>query len=50
VAADLEKWFDENEELQEQLERFMRRAWRTTVIKPLRHASGNSTALQEAAE
>jgi transcriptional regulator with XRE-family HTH domain len=42
VAVDLEAWFEENEELQEELQRFIRRAWRTSVLKPLRNASGNS--------
>lgn len=50
VAAELEQWFDDHEELQEELEQFIRRAWRTSVIRPLRDASGNATSTQDAAE
>jgi hypothetical protein len=50
VATELERWFDDHEGLQDELEQFIRRAWRTTVITPLRDASGNATVLQDAAE
>jgi transcriptional regulator with XRE-family HTH domain len=50
VAAVLEQWFDENDELQEALEQQIRRAWRASVLQPLQDATGNATALEDAAE
>jgi transcriptional regulator with XRE-family HTH domain len=50
VATELETWFDNNDELQETLEQQIRRAWRTSVLQPLRDATGNATPLQDAAE
>ena len=50
VATELEEWFDDNDALQENLEQQVRRAWRASVLQPLRDASGNSTPLQDAAE
>lgn len=40
VAAALTEWFDEHEELQDEIERRIQRAWRTSVLKPLRTAVG----------
>ena len=40
VAADLRDWFEENVELREELERRITRAWETSVIVPLRRATG----------
>jgi transcriptional regulator with XRE-family HTH domain len=50
VAAELERWFDEREALQEALDQQVRRAWRTSVLQPLREATGRATPLQDAAE
>ena len=42
VARQFEAWFDENDDLQEAFERQLRRAWQSSVLEPLRKASGNS--------
>jgi hypothetical protein len=47
VAGELERWFDKHEALQEALEQQVRR-WRTSVLDPLREATG--ATLQDAAE
>jgi transcriptional regulator with XRE-family HTH domain len=47
VAGALAEWFDKNEDLQEQFDQLLQRAWRATVMKPLREASGNSMPLVE---
>lgn len=49
-VASLAEWFEKNEDLQETLDQLIQRAWRATFLEPLRNASGNSTARQEAAE
>lgn len=50
VAVELEKWFEENDDLQEAFEQQIRRAWRASVLEPLHEASGSTAPLQEAAE
>ena len=50
VAIELEKWFDKHDDLHDSLEQQIRRAWRTSVMEPLRNASGNAELSQEAAE
>ena len=40
VAAKLESWFDNHDELQAEVERRVRRAWERSVLKPLRAAAG----------
>ena len=40
VALKLESWFDDHDELQEEVERRVRRAWKKSVLKPLREAAG----------
>jgi len=50
VATELDKWFDQNDELREALEQQIRRAWRVSVLQALRNASGNATPLHSAAE
>ena len=41
VASKLDSWFDDHTELQDEVERRVRRAWRTSVLKPLRAAAGD---------
>jgi len=50
VAAELQRWFDKHGALQEGVELQVRRAWRTSVLQPLREATGQATPLQDAAE
>lgn len=45
VARALTEWFDEHEELQDEFDQLLQRAWRATVLRPLREASGNSAPL-----
>lgn len=40
VACELEAWFDANADLQDAFEKQLRRAWKTSVLQPLRKASG----------
>ena len=40
VVETLREWFDDNSEMQEELERRIKRAWRTTMIEPLLLAAG----------
>lgn len=40
VAAELRSWFEDNVELREELDRRVTRAWDTSVIAPLRRATG----------
>ena len=40
VALKLESWFEDQDELQEEVNRRVRRAWKTSVLKPLRAAAG----------
>lgn len=47
VAARLRDWFEENVELREELERRISRAWETSVISPLRRASGFEPQLRD---
>ena len=44
VADQLRDWFEESPELQEELERRIKRAWRSTMIEPLRLAAGAGPA------
>jgi hypothetical protein len=44
VASKLETWFDDNDELRQKLDRQLRKAWRTTIIEPLRAAAGGIAA------
>ena len=49
VASKLESWFDEHDELQDELERRVRRAWKMSVLRPLRAAAGGTAAVRQAA-
>lgn len=40
VAAEVEAWFLDHDELADKLERRLQRAWRQTFLKPLRKAAG----------
>jgi transcriptional regulator with XRE-family HTH domain len=40
VAAELRSWFEDNVEFREELDRRVTRAWSTSVIAPLRRATG----------
>jgi transcriptional regulator with XRE-family HTH domain len=40
VAAELEKWFEENELLNDKFEQLLKKAWRTSIIEPLSRAAG----------
>jgi hypothetical protein len=40
VATELEAWFETHEDLREEFDQLLRRAWRTSVMTPLRNASG----------
>ena len=40
IASKLETWFDENDKFQVELERRVQRAWKLSVVKPLRAAAG----------
>lgn len=40
VAATVKAWFDEQEDLQDEVERKIGRAWQVSVLKPLRDAAG----------
>jgi transcriptional regulator with XRE-family HTH domain len=46
VASELEEWFDNKAELQEALEQQIRRSWRTSILQPLRDATGNASPHQ----
>lgn len=48
VASRLEAWFDDHAELQDELDRRVRRAWKRSVLKRLRAAVGDG--LSEAAD
>lgn len=47
VAARLRAWFEDNVELREELERRISRAWQTSVVSPLRRASGSEPQLAD---
>jgi transcriptional regulator with XRE-family HTH domain len=47
VAADFESWFEEHEELQEELDELVHRAWNISVVLPLRKAAGNTHTCPE---
>jgi DNA-binding protein H-NS len=49
VAGELREWFEDNSELQDELERRVKRAWKTTMIDPLRLAAGAMPSSSEAA-
>ena len=50
VSSRLESWFDDHDEFQAEVEHRVRRAWKTSVLKPLRAAAGGiSLAKQTAA-
>jgi hypothetical protein len=36
----LSKWFDHHEELQDEVDHRIQRAWKSSVLKPLRTAAG----------
>ena len=40
IASALESWFENNDELQNEIDSRIRRAWKKTVIEPLRKAAG----------
>ena len=40
VASKLESWFDDHDQLQIELDHCVRRAWKMSVLKPLRAAAG----------
>ena len=40
VAAAIKAWFEEHEDLQDEVERKVDRAWKASVLKPLRKAAG----------
>lgn len=42
IASLLESWFEDHSELQDKLDGFVNRAWKVTVIKPLRAAAGST--------
>ncbi len=48
IAAALTKWFDDHEALEEEVDRRIQRAWRTSVVKSLRTAAGGECDLGEA--
>lgn len=49
VASKLELWFGEHDELQDDLERRVRRAWKKSVVKPLRAAAGGIASVDQVA-
>lgn len=42
IASKLESWFDDHGEFQDKIDRLIERAWKKTVIEPLRIAAGGS--------
>ena len=49
VASRLECWFDDHDEFQDEFERRVRRAWKMSVLKPLRAAAGGRASVSQAA-
>ena len=47
VASNLESWFDDRDELQEEVGRRVRRAWKKSVLKPLREAAGGMVSVDQ---
>ena len=47
VASRLESWFDDHAELQDELDRRVRRAWKKSVLKRLRAAVGDGSSEAE---
>jgi hypothetical protein len=43
VASYLDKWFEDHADLQEEIERRVQKAWRSSVLQPLRTATGTGT-------
>ena len=48
VASKLECWFDDHDELQAEVENRVRRAWKRSVLKPLRAAAGGIASVDRA--
>lgn len=49
VAGELRDWFGDNPKLEEELDRRIKRAWRSTMIEPLRLAAGAIAANDQVA-
>ena len=47
VASKLESWFDDHDEFQAEVERRVRQAWKTSVLKPLRAAAGGIALVKQ---
>ena len=50
IASELGSWFDDHDELQDELDRLVRHAWKMTVLNPLRAAAGSLAPLRPAAK
>ena len=48
VASNLESWFDDHDEFQAEVESRVRRAWKRSVLKPLRAAAGGIASVDQA--